>query len=76
VDSGCGSGAAVGDIDGGHVDCGEAGTTGNGAVDDRDGAALRVAGRPQTGQNRDPGGTGCPHARLPEPATPAIVTAG
>ena len=33
ADSGCGGGAAVGDIDGGDVDCGEAGTTGNGAVD-------------------------------------------
>ena len=33
MDSGCGSGAAVGDIDGGNMDCGEAGTTGNGAVD-------------------------------------------
>jgi hypothetical protein len=66
----------VGDASGGNVGCGEAGTTGNGAVDGRDGAALPVTGWPQTVQNRDPGGTGCPHAGLRNPATPAIVTAG
>ena len=38
--------------------------------------ALPAAGCPQTGQNKNPGCTGCPHAGLPEPATPAIVTAG
>ena len=41
----------MGDTDGGNVDCGEAGTTGNGPVSGRDGAALPVAGLPQTGQN-------------------------
>jgi hypothetical protein len=75
---------------GGNVDCGEAGTTGNGAVVGWDCAPLPSAGCPQTGQNRGPGGTGCPHAvqnrgpggtgcpyaGLPEPAKPAIVTAG
>jgi hypothetical protein len=66
----------VGDTDGGNVVCGQAGTTGNGAVDGWDGATLPVTGCPQTGQNRAPGCTGCPHAGLPEPAAPAIVTAG
>jgi hypothetical protein len=70
------SGAAMGDSGGGNVDCGEAETTGNGAVDGWDGAALTAVGCPQTGQNQDPGCTGCPHAGLPESATPAIVTAG
>ena len=60
---------------GGNVACGEAGTTGNGAGG-WGGATLPVAGCPQTGQNRDPGGMGCPHAGLPEPVAPAIVTAG
>ena len=32
MDPGCGGGAAVGDTDGGNVDCAEAGTAGNGAV--------------------------------------------
>jgi hypothetical protein len=76
VDSGCGRGAAAGDTGADNADCGKAGTTGNGAVDGSDGAALPVAGDPQTGQNKNPGCTGCPHAGLPEPATPAIVTAG
>jgi hypothetical protein len=75
-DSDCGSGAGAGDTGGGNVDCGEAEATGNGAVDGSDGAALPAAGSPQTGQNKNPGCTGCPHAGLPEPATPAIVTAG
>ena len=75
MDSGCGSGAAVGDT-GGTVACGAAGTTGNGAANGWGGAALPVADCPQAGQNRDPGGTGCPHAELPEPVSPAIVTAG
>ena len=69
-----GSGAAKGDNGGGNVDSGAAETAGNGAVDGWDGAA--VTGCPQTGQNQDPGCTGCPHAGLPEPARPAIVTAG
>jgi hypothetical protein len=34
---------------------GEAGTAGNGAVSGWDGAALPLAGCPQTGQNRAPG---------------------
>ena len=76
MDPGCGSGAAVGETGGGNVDCTEAGTAGNGAVDGWDCAALPGPGCPQTGQNQDPGCTGCPHARLPEPATPAIVIAG
>ncbi len=76
TDSGCGGGAAAGATGGGNADCGKAGTTGNGTVDGWDGAAPPVAGPPQTGQNRVPGCAGCPHARLPEPATPAIVTAG
>ena len=66
----------MGDTGGGDVDRGEAGTAGNGAVDGWDGAVLSAASCPQTGQNQDPGGTGCPHAALPESATPAIVTAG
>ena len=73
----------MGDTDGGNVDRGEAGTTGhgaaggwNGAVGGWNGAALPTAGCPQTGQNRCPGRTGCPHAGLPEPVVPAIVTAG
>jgi hypothetical protein len=70
------SGAAMGDSGGGNVDCGEAETTGNGAVDGWDGAALPVVGCPQTGQNQAPGDTECPHAGLLEPATPAIITAG
>jgi len=70
-----GGGAAAGAAGGGNADCGQAGTTGNGAVDSWDGAAPPAAGSPQTGQNRVPGCAGCPHARLPEPATPAIVTA-
>ena len=45
------SGAAMGDSGGGNVACGEAETTGNGAVEDWDGAARPAAGRPQTGQN-------------------------
>ena len=69
-----GSGAAKGDNGGGNVDSGTAETAGNGAVDD--GAPRPVTGCPQTGQNQDPGCTGCPHAGLPEPATPVIVTAG
>jgi hypothetical protein len=81
VDSGCDSGAAAVDTGADNADCGKAGwgkagTTGNGAVDGSDGAALPVAGCPQTGQNKNPGCTGCPHAGLPKPATPAIVTAG
>jgi len=76
VDSGCDRGAAGGDTGADNADCGKAGTTGNGAVDGSDGAALPVADCPQTGQNTNPGCTGCPHAGLPEPATPAIVTAG
>jgi hypothetical protein len=76
VASGCDRGAAAGDTGADNVDCGKAGTTGNGAVDGSDGAALAAAGCPQTGQNKNPGCTGCPHAGLPEPATPAIVTAG
>ena len=76
MDSGCDRGAAAGDTGADNADCGKAGTTGNGAVDGSDGAALPVAGCPQTGQNTNPGCTGCPHAGLPEPATPAIVTAG
>ena len=81
MDSGCDRGAAAGDTGAdnaawGKARCGTAGTTGNGAVDGSDGAALPVAGCPQTGQNKNPGCTGCPHAGLPEPATPAIVTAG
>ena len=75
-DPDCGSGAAAGDTGGGTVDCGQAGTAGNGAAGGWDGAAAPAAGCPQTGQNRDPGGTECPHAGLPEPATPAIGTAG
>jgi hypothetical protein len=55
---------------------GEAGNAGNGAVDGWDGAALPVTGCPHSGQNEDPGCTGCPHTEFPEPATPAIVTAG
>jgi len=39
-------------------------------------AAVPDSGCPQTGQNRDPGCTGCPHAGLPVPATPTTVTAG
>ena len=74
--SDCDSGAARGDNGGGNVDCGEVGTIGNGAVDGSDGAPLPVPGCPQNGQNRDPGCTGYPHAGLPQPATPAIVTAG
>jgi len=74
--SGCDSGAARGDNGGGNVDCGAAGTTGSGAVDGSDGAPLAAASCPQNGQNQDPGGTGYPHAGLPQPATPAIVTAG
>ena len=50
------------------------GTAGCRAVSD--GGVLPAVGWPQTGQNRDPGCTGCPHAGLREPATPAIVTAG
>jgi hypothetical protein len=76
ADSGCGTGAAADGTGGGNLDCGEAGTTGNGAIDGSDGAALPAVGRPQTGQNRDPGCTGCLHAGLREPDTPAIVTAG
>ena len=76
MDPGCGSGAAVGETGGGNVDCTEAATAGNGAVDGRDGAAPSATGCPQSLQNRDPGCTGCPHAGLTEPATPAIVTAG
>ena len=76
VDSGCDRGAAAGEVGADNADCGKAGTTGNGAVDGSDGAALPAAGCPQTGQNKNPGCTGCPHAGLPEPATPAIVTAG
>ena len=72
MDSGWATGAAMGDTDGD----GEEGITGNGAVDGWGGAARPALGCPQTGQNRDPGGTGCPHAGLPEPVTPAIVTAG
>jgi hypothetical protein len=53
--SGCGGGAAAGDADGGNVAWGEAGTAGNGAVSGWDGAALPLAGCPQTGQNRAPG---------------------
>jgi hypothetical protein len=67
---------AAGDTDGGTVDCGQAGATGDGAAGGWDGAAAPVDGCPQTGQNRDPGCTECPHARLPEPATPAIGIAG
>ena len=74
--SGGASGAAAGDTGAENMDCGEAETTGNGAVDGWDGVALSAASCPQTGQNQDPGGTGCPHAALPEPATPAIITAG
>lgn len=74
--SGCDRGAAAGDTGADNADCGKAGTTGSGAVDGSGGAALPVAGCPQTGQNKNPGCTGCPHAGLPEPATPAIVTAG
>ncbi len=66
----------MGDTGGGDVDCAKAGTTGNGAVDGWGGAALPVAGCPQTGQNQDPGCAGCPHAGLTEPTAPAIVTAG
>jgi len=58
------------------VDGGGAGTAGNGAVNGQDGAALPVTDCPQTGQNRDPGCTGCPHAGLPELVAPATVTAG
>ena len=76
VDSGCGGGAAAGDVSGGHADGGVAGTAGNGAVNGWDSAAPLVAGCPQTGQNRASGCTECPHAQLPEPVTPAIVTAG
>ena len=76
VDSGCDRGAAAGDTGADNADCGTAGTTGNGAVDGSGGAALPAADCPQTGQNKNPGCTGCPHAGLPEPATPAIVTAG
>ena len=76
VDSGCDSGAAAGEVGADNADCGKAGTTGNGAVDGPDGAVLPVAGCPHTGQNKNPGCTGCPHAGLPEPATPAIVIAG
>jgi hypothetical protein len=76
VDPGCGGGAAVGDTDGDNADCAEAGTAGNGAVDGWDGTPPPVTGCPQSLQNRDPGCTGCPHAGLPDPATPAIVTAG
>jgi hypothetical protein len=59
-------------------DSGASETTGNGAVDDGDGDGdgLSATDCPHTGQNRAPGCTGCPHAGLPEPATPAIVTAG
>ena len=53
MDSGCGSGATVGDT-GGNLACGEAGTTGNGAAGGWGGAALPVAGCPQTGQNQIP----------------------
>ena len=76
VDSGCGGGAAAGDAGGGHADGGAAGTAGNGAVNGWDSAAPPVADCPQTGQNRAPGCTECPHAQLPEPVIPAIVTAG
>jgi len=76
VDSGCDRGAAAGATGADNAVCGKAGTTGSGAVDGSDGAALPAAGCPQTGQNKNPGCTGCPHAGLPEPATPAIVTAG
>ena len=76
MDSGCDRGAAMGDTGADNADCGRAGTTGSGAVDGSDGAALPEAGCPQTGQDKNPGCTGCPHAGLPEPATPAIVTAG
>lgn len=81
MDSACDRGAVEGDTgadsaDWGKADCGRAGTAGNGVVDGSDGAALPAVGCPQTGQNKNPGCTGCPHAGLPEPATPAIVTAG
>jgi len=76
VASGCDRRAAAGEVGADNADCGKAGTTGSGAVDGSGGAALPVAGCPQTGQNKNPGCTGCPHAGLPEPATPAIVTAG
>jgi hypothetical protein len=76
VDSGCDRGAAAGATGADNADCGKAGTAGSGAVDGSDGAALPAASCPQTGQNKNPGCTGCPHAGLPEPATPAIVTAG
>jgi hypothetical protein len=76
VDSGCDRGAAAGATGADNADRVEAGTTGSGVVDGSDGAALPVAGCPQTGQNKNPGCTRCPHAGLPEPATPAIVTAG
>jgi hypothetical protein len=76
VDSDCDRGAAAGATGADNADCGKAGTTGSGAVDGSDGAARPGASCPQTGQNKNPGGTGCPHAGLPEPATPAIVTAG
>jgi len=76
----------MGDSGGGNVDGGSSGTAGNGAVDGRGDLALPVAvlpvavlpdsGWPQTGHNRDPGCTGCPHAGLPVPATPTTVTAG
>jgi hypothetical protein len=75
VDSVCGTGAARGDSGDGNAGCGAV-TAGNCAVDGWDGAALPVADCPHTGQNRDPGCTGCPHAGLPEPASLAIVTAG
>jgi len=53
--SGCGGGAAEGEADGGNVAWGGPGAAGNGAVSGWDGAALPVAGCPQTGQNRAPG---------------------
>jgi hypothetical protein len=74
-DPGCGSPAAAGGTDG-TMACGQAGAAGNGAADCADGAVLPATGCPQTGHNPAPGGTGCPHAGLPEPAAPAIVTAG
>jgi hypothetical protein len=51
----------MGDGDSGNMDCGTAGTAGNGAADRGDGAALALAGCPQTGQNLEPGCGGCPH---------------